>query len=350
MNTVTVNTSKQYDVLIGTDLMNQLGQLVATVHKSCTVAIITDSTVSELYLNTAMDSLKNAGFSPVNFVFPAGEISKNPDTYLNILNFLAESHITRGDILIALGGGVVGDITGFAAATYLRGLPYIQVPTTLLAMVDSSVGGKTAIDLPGGKNLVGAFHQPSLVVCDVSTLNTLPREIFVDGCAEVIKYGVLYDPELFTHLANNGIDFDREYVVGRCVSLKANVVCADEFDTGLRQKLNLGHTFGHAVEKLSNFSISHGSAVAIGMQMAANAGVYLNTCGADLPQKIHDILTVFGLKNQSPFSARDMAQVSCSDKKRFGSTINLILPCHIGDCVIYPVPVAQLETIFEAGK
>lgn len=172
-------------------------------------------------------------------------------------------------MVVALGGGVVGDLAGFAAASYLRGIRFIQVPTTLLAAVDSSVGGKTAIDLPAGKNLAGAFCQPSLVLCDTDTLNSLPLDIFRDGCAEVIKYGVLYDPKLFAHLEEKGLSFDREAVITRCVELKRDVVMEDEFDTGARMKLNLGHTVGHGVEAKSHFAISHGKAVAIGMAIVS---------------------------------------------------------------------------------
>ena len=213
MNTVTVSASKNYDILIGSGLMNQLGSLAQKLGKAQKVCLVSESTVFPLYGETAADSLKSAGFTVVTFVFPAGEESKNAQTYLALLNFLAENRLTRSDLIVALGGGVVGDLAGFAAATYLRGIRFIQVPTTLLAAVDSSVGGKTAIDLPAGKNLAGAFCQPSLVLCDTDTLNTLPLDIFRDGCAEVIKYGILYDPVLFSHLEKHGLDFDREYVI-----------------------------------------------------------------------------------------------------------------------------------------
>ena len=200
MNVVKVNASTAYEVMIGSGLLFSLGNEVAKVTKVGTAAIISDSNVWPLYGKTAQESLENTGFSVVSFIFPAGESSKSGATYLKLMNFLAQNHVTRSDCLIALGGGVVGDLTGFAAATYLRGISYIQVPTTLLAAVDSSVGGKTAIDLECGKNLVGAFYQPKLVLCDTDTLSSLPDEIFRDGCAEVIKYSVLYDPQLFAHL------------------------------------------------------------------------------------------------------------------------------------------------------
>ena len=192
MKTITVKASRNYDVLIGNGLLASLGEHAARLTKAKKAAIISDSNVWPLYGHIAVESLNNSGFDVLHYTFPAGESSKNGSTYLSILNFLAENHVTRTDCLIALGGGVVGDMTGFVAATYLRGIAYIQVPTTLLAAVDSSVGGKTAIDLPAGKNLAGAFCQPSMVLCDTDTLNTLPPEIFLDGCAEVIK---MYCPD-----------------------------------------------------------------------------------------------------------------------------------------------------------
>lgn len=344
MRTIHVEASQNYDVLIGAGLMCDLGKhLLSTLKKTCKVAIISDSNVYPIYGNQTEMNLKNAGFEVVHYVFPAGESSKNATTYLEILNFLAENHLTRSDTVLALGGGVTGDMTGFAAATYLRGIAYIQVPTTLLAMVDSSVGGKTAIDLPAGKNLVGTFYQPRLVLCDLDALNTLPDPVFCDGCAEVIKYGVLYDPVLFSHLSANGLRFDREAVVSRCIELKRNVVAEDEFDTGARQKLNLGHTIGHGIEAQSNFTITHGQAVAIGMAIVAKAGC----------RSIYDELTAVIKKFQLPisagFTARQLYTSALSDKKRAGGTVNLIVPRAIGDCAIVPTPVDKLESFIEEG-
>ena len=234
-------------------------------------AVITDSNVDKLYSNILISSLEKSGYKVSKFVFDAGEQSKNANTFVDILEFLANSGLTRSDCVFALGGGVVGDIAGFAASVYLRGIKFVQIPTTLLAAVDSSVGGKTAVNLPAGKNLVGAFHQPSLVLCDLDTLDTLPESVFQDGCAEVIKYGVIYDAGLFSHLAENGLAFEREYVISRCVELKRNVVEQDEFDTGARQMLNYGHTIGHGIEAQSGFSVTHGQAVAIGMAIVSRA-------------------------------------------------------------------------------
>lgn len=349
MKTVTVNASKSYNVLIGRDLLTQTGSLVSQIKKPCKVALISDSTVFPLYGKTVTVSLQDAGFEVFSFVFPAGEASKNGANYLSVLSFLAENQITRSDLIVALGGGVVGDLTGFAAATYLRGIHYIQIPTTLLAMVDSSVGGKTAIDLPVGKNLVGAFYQPDLVICDIDALNTLPEDIFIDGCAEIIKYGVLFDADLFTHLEKNGLEFDRETVIARCVELKRDVVAEDEFDRGLRQKLNLGHTFGHAVEAQSNYTISHGKAVAIGMAIVSRSAYILNICNKQTTQRIETILSQFALPANTTFPAAELIKSALSDKKRSGGTVNLIVPEQIGNCLILPTAVEKLQEFIEAG-
>ena len=344
MKTIHVQASKSYDVVIGSNLLNKLGEhLYGLLNRICKVAIISDSNVYPLYGELAETSLKRRGYEAIHYVFPAGEASKNPATYLSILNFLAENHLTRTDIIVALGGGVTGDMSGFAASTYLRGIPYVQIPTTLLAMVDSSVGGKTAIDLPVGKNLVGAFYQPSLVLCDLDALNTLPQQVFCDGCAEVIKYGVLYDADLFNHLAEYGLDFDREDVISRCVEWKRNVVAQDEFDTGARAKLNLGHTIGHGVEALSNFSVSHGQAVAIGMAIVSKAGC------KDIYDSLTKVIKQFHLPTTTEFTANQLYTCALSDKKRAGGTVNLIIPNTIGDCSIVPIPVDNLESFIEEG-
>ena len=344
MKTIHISASHNYDVLIGNDLMRTIGShLLTTLKNGCKIAIISDSNVFPIYRETVMTSLSDAGFQVVHYVFPAGESSKNAYTYLEILNFLAENQITRSDAILALGGGVTGDIAGFAAATYLRGIDYIQVPTTLLAMVDSSVGGKTAIDLPAGKNLVGAFYQPRLVLCDLDALNTLPDCVFRDGCAEVIKYGVLYDAALFEHLEKHGLQFDREFVIGRCVELKQDVVAQDEFDTGARQMLNLGHTFGHSIEKQSNFTITHGQAVAIGMSIVTKSG-----CKA-IYDRLTAVIKKFYLPTTTDFTAHQLFTGALSDKKRSGNTVNLIIPNTIGDCHIVPKPIAQLESFIKEG-
>ncbi len=343
MTTVTVNASRSYAIHIGSGLLPSLPGEIQKLGKVEKVCIVSDSNVFPLYGEDCVRALDRAGFSVGTYVFPAGEASKNGFTYLELLNRLAELKLTRSDLIVALGGGVVGDLAGFAAATYLRGIRFIQIPTTLLAAVDSSVGGKTAIDLPSGKNLAGAFYQPSLVLCDTDTLHTLPKEVFTDGCAEVIKYGVLYDPQLFAHLEEKGLSFDRETVITRCVELKRDVVAEDEFDTGARMKLNLGHTIGNGVEAKSNFAVSHGRAVAIGMAIVSRAS------GCPDSDRIQSILKKFDLPTGTDYSAEDLFAYTLSDKKRSGGTVNLILPRAIGSCDIVPTPVDSLKSFIEAG-
>ena len=349
MNTITVNASSNYQVLVGESLIENAGSYIEKVCKKGKVAIISDSNVYPLYGAQVTESLQKSGFEVFSYIFPAGEESKNGSNYLQILNFLAENTFTRSDILIALGGGVVGDITGFAAATYLRSVSYVQIPTTLLAMVDSSVGAKTAIDLPAGKNLAGAFYQPKLVLCDLNALNTLPETIFCDGCAEVIKYGVLYDEKLFEHLMDKGLGFDRSAVISRCIELKRNVVAEDEFDRGVRQKLNLGHTFGHGIEAQSNYTVSHGQAVAIGMVIAAKGGWKAGLCDTSVYTNLVKVLTDFHLPVSTDYSAHQLFISALSDKKRSGGTVNLIIPQKIGECLIIPTDIQKVESFIEEG-
>ena len=349
MRQVSVRASGEYEVYIGRGLLDRVGALAREATAGERAVLVSDSNVWPLYGQAVEERLERAGFSCAHFQIPAGEASKSPEEYLRLLNFLAENRISRSDCLIALGGGVVGDLTGFAAATYLRGIPFLQLPTSLLAAVDSSVGGKTAIDLPAGKNLAGAFYQPRLVVCDPEVLSTLSEEVFRDGCAEVIKYGVLYDGALFHHLAAHGLDFDREQVITRCVELKRDVVEQDEYDRGARQRLNLGHTVGHGVEACSGYTVSHGKAVAIGMAIIARAGAEKGFCSPACRDEILAVLERFGLPTRSPYPARDLFRWALSDKKRRGGHVNLIVPEQIGRCAILSVPVDELEGWIEAG-
>lgn len=349
MTGITIQTLKTYDVLIGSGLLPCIGSKLSAITKTNKIAIVSDSNVWPYYGAIVTSALEKTGYTVTSFVFPAGEESKNGTTYLTLLNHLAEQKVTRSDTVIALGGGVVGDLTGFAAATYLRGIRYVQVPTTLLAMVDSSVGGKTAIDLPAGKNLVGAFYQPSLVLCDTDTLSTLPSAVFRAGCAEVIKYAVLYSADLFAHLEAFGPDFCLEKVIAQCVQFKRDVVMQDEFDNGLRQMLNLGHTFGHGVEAASHFLISHGEAVAIGMAMIVRSAAAHNICATETRNRLLCLLDKFELPKKADFHSDAIFDAALSDKKRSGDTINLIIPERIGCCRIFPTPIDQLKLFIEAG-
>lgn len=339
MNTIHISASKGYDVLIGHGLLSILGEQAAALCKGRTVCIVSDDTVASFYEPTARASLEQAGFTVHTYIFPHGEESKCGENFLKLLSFLAANHLTRSDLLVALGGGVTGDLTGFAASCYLRGVKCIQVPTSLLAMVDSSVGGKTAIDLPEGKNLCGAFYQPSLVLCDIDTLKTLPEDIFRDGCAEVIKYGILGSRNLFDTLKG---DYDLMDVVTTCVDMKRGIVEEDEFDTGRRQLLNLGHTLGHAIEASSNFTLSHGKSVAIGMAMMARAAVKHGFCTEETQLEIISTLEKFGLPTKTSQSAEQIYQTALGDKKRQGGALTLIVPTEIGNCALHKISVNEL--------
>lgn len=349
MRKLTVTASRNYDILIENGLLSQLGSLVKDLGKIQTVALVSETNVYPLFGAQAEESLEAAGLAVKAFCFSAGEERKCLETYGKLLSFLAANHLTRTDAIVALGGGVVGDLAGFAAATFLRGIRFVQVPTTLLAAVDSSVGGKTAVDLPEGKNLAGAFWQPSLVLCDPCCLDSLPHNIFRDGCAEVIKYGVLFDREFFDYLAETGMDFDREYVIERCVAMKRDVVAGDEFDTGARKLLNLGHTFGHSVEANSRFTLSHGQSVAIGMAIVAQAAAKKGILAPEDCARIVDTLRAYGLPTQTEYPPEILADIALSDKKRSGGTLDLIVPEAIGSCKILPVPVEQVQDWIEAG-
>ncbi len=348
MKKVTVTASRTYDVIIDSGILDRAGEESAKVIKPCKAAVLTDSNVAPLYAERLENSLKIAGYSPLRFTIKAGEESKSAESYLSFLNFLAENQLTRTDCIFALGGGVVGDLAGFAAATYLRGIRFIQIPTTLLAMVDSSVGGKTAIDIPAGKNLVGAFYQPSLVLCDPSTLDTLSDEIFADGCAEVIKYGIINDKQLFEKL-KSPIKPQIEDIIEACVTDKRDIVNADERDVGIRQLLNLGHTAAHSIETLSHFQISHGSAVAMGTAIISRAATKLGYCPESDTEQIIAMLKSYNLTTECPYTAKELAEVALRDKKRNGDTINLIVPFGIANSQIHKIAVTDLENFFAAG-
>lgn len=344
---ITVKASGTYDILINEGGLSSIGKAVAERFKPCTIAILSDDKVFPLYGKTVTASLQAAGFNTVSHVIKNGEQSKTLDNVTAFIDCMVQAQVTRTDMVLALGGGVVGDMAGFAAAIYLRGIPYIQVPTTLLAAVDSSVGGKTAVDISAGKNLVGAFHQPALVYLDTENLKTLDPSVLRDGFAEVIKYGIILDSKLFNTVAKPG-SFDVKEVIARCIEIKRDVVEADEFDHGMRGLLNFGHTFGHAIEKLSGFSITHGSAVARGMVIAAKvAKVYGFNDYTDIITKV---VKDYGFETGCPYSAQELFSVILSDKKRSGSDITLVLPKEIGKCVLEKIPAAQvLELMKKAG-
>ena len=314
-----------------------------------TAVVVTDSNVDRLYGDTFVRSLEGEYARVERIVFPAGEKSKTLETYAELVRGFAALELTRTDVAIALGGGVVGDLTGFAAATYMRGVDFIQVPTTLLAMVDSSIGGKTGVDIPEGKNLVGAFHLPKRIIRDVKFLETLPEKEMKNGLAEMIKTAVLFDVEMFRELKDLAVECGRPRasaptVVGgapraprlaplveRCAKWKQKIVDEDFKEGGKRKLLNLGHTFGHAIEKVSDFAIPHGEAVAIGMRIV----------GKDVPE-IGRILDAYGYPKYEGFDNAKILEAIRGDKKRSGDSITLVVPRNIGECELVETPMNDL--------
>lgn len=332
--TVRIEASGSYDVVIGKSLLDSAGKMCGEIFSAGKAMIVTDDKVAPLYLERVKKSFESAGFTAAEFIFKNGEESKNINTLSSLLECMAENKITRSDTVVALGGGVTGDMAGFAAAVYLRGVRFVQIPTTLLAAVDSSVGGKTAIDLKAGKNLAGSFYQPSAVICDIETLDTLDDAVFAQGMAEVIKYGVIFDKDLFNLTKSGDVKGNIEHIIKRCVELKRDVVQKDEHDNGERQLLNFGHTVGHAIEKCSGFTVAHGEAVAIGMVIAAKAAYSLGWSKEDCTADIITALKNNALPTECKFSAEELFEVALNDKKRSGSSINLVIPEIMGKCVL----------------
>ncbi len=342
MQRIDVSASRRYTVLIQDGILSSAGEQCAAVIRGNKLLLLTDQTVAALYEQTVRTALESAGFSVFTYRIPAGESSKSIDNYLKIIAFLAEHGFTRSDALVALGGGVVGDLGGFCAASYLRGIGFVQIPTTLLACVDSSVGGKTAVNLPQGKNLLGAFYQPWLVLCDPTTLNTLPPSVYADGMAEVIKYGMLSDADLFEQLEQKTLTNGE--IIARCVTIKRDIVQQDERDSGVRQLLNFGHTVGHAVEKCSNFEISHGSAVAIGMVVVTRA-----VAKKDLAHRLESLLTATGLPTRCSFTPDELYDASLSDKKRVTDGIQAVTVSQLGHGELSAMSLPEWKACIQRG-
>lgn len=345
MKKISVKTSHPYDVIIERGGLKKSGEYIAQVTASRKAAVITDDIVEKLHLQTVLESMKAAGFDCSVYSFPNGEQSKCLANLGKIYDFLCESNITRSDIIVALGGGVVGDITGFAAASYLRGVEFIQIPTTLLSQVDSSVGGKTAIDIPGGKNLVGAFKQPALVICDSDALKTLPQSVLSEGMGECIKYGMIRDEKLFELMESHDIDTVDDIMdemVYTCVDIKRQVVENDEFDRGERMVLNFGHTLGHALEGWHNYTdYAHGAGVAAGMCMITDK------LAPQLSDRLKKCVAAYKLPTGSDIPMSELLPFCSKDKKNEAKNINYIICQEIGKGEIVKVPFAEFCRLME---
>lgn len=342
MQTLTVSLAdRSYPIHIGNGLLSQV-ELILPHLKRKQVAIVSNTTVAPLYMNALAQPLREAGISVIEIILPDGEAYKNNETLQTIYNHLLENRCERNTTLIALGGGVIGDLTGYAAATYLRGVPFIQVPTTLLSQVDSSVGGKTGINHPLGKNMIGAFYQPKLVLADIDTLKTLPQRELSAGVAEVIKYGLIRDADFFDWLETNmsalmALDTAViSYAIYRSCQNKSEVVAADEHEQGERALLNLGHTFGHAIENAMGYGVwLHGEAVATGTVMAADLSQRMGWLNAAEVQRIKTIMQAAKLPIEAPdFGAEEYLRLMQLDKKVSDGRIRLILQQAIGKAVI----------------
>jgi len=350
---------RSYPIRIGTGLLPEIGPDLAARSVASRYVVVSDDHVAGLYGQTVLDSLADAGLQADLLTFARGEGSKNLGTIGRLASRLAGMRVDRTGGLIALGGGVTGDITGFLAAVYMRGIPFVQVPTTLLAQVDSSVGGKTGVDIPEGKNLVGSFHQPRAVYIDLDVLTSLPDVEMLGGLAEVIKYGVIRAPEFFEFLEKNReriLERDPGVLVpliSRCCAIKAEVVEEDEREGGVRRILNFGHTIGHAVEAASDFSLIHGLAVAIGMRAAAELAVLEGLCSRQTADRLSRLLTAYGFATDIP-PAMDRQKIRSflmSDKKAVAGRVFFVLPREIGQVVITDqVRESHLDAVLGHGS
>ncbi|MBQ3156485.1 MAG: 3-dehydroquinate synthase [Clostridia bacterium] len=339
---------RTYPIHIGSGLLDCLGAHVLEALGEISVAVVTDDNVAPLYLERAMKSLEAAGLRACSIVLPHGEQTKCLEQLANLYGFLCEHRITRKDAVIALGGGVIGDLTGLAAATFLRGVRFIQVPTTLLAQVDSSVGGKVAVDLPQGKNLVGAFYQPEFVLVDPDTLNTLTDEFWRDGLGEVVKYGCIGDAELFALLetcapgGRAALMARIDEILLHCIQAKADVVAQDERDTGLRMTLNFGHTIAHAVETCQHYTgLRHGEAVALGMHVMTRLTEAKGMTEPGTADRLDALLSRLDMPMQLPqIPETELIAAMGMDKKAAGKTLRVIGIRRIGECYIHPTDTA----------
>jgi len=349
--------SRSYSIYVEKGCLERIGSDLARRTIGNRYAIVTDMNVNHLYGERLLDIMRGAGLDAMLFPFPAGEKSKTLYTVEALASRLARAGYDRKDAIIALGGGVTGDIAGFLASAYMRGIPFVQVPTTLLAQVDSSVGGKTGVDLPEGKNLFGAFYQPKAVYIDIDVLQTLPREELLGGLAEVIKYGIIRDGDFFTYLEEYRRkilqleDESIEKVICRCCEIKAEVVESDEQEEGLRKILNYGHTLGHAIEGASNFQLIHGLAVAIGMVAASKLSVMMETLSGRDAERIYSVISAYGMPVAVPgnLDRALLKRYLKTDKKAVRGRVFYILPDAIGSTYLTDEVTEQmLEAVLQS--
>lgn len=349
MQCVKIPASREYNVYIENGLISKCGEIAKEISKGRKALIISDSNVAPLYGDVVKAALEASGFEVVTFVIEAGESSKNPENLIEICNLAIESDFTRSDLFVALGGGVVTDLGGLCAALYQRGVALLQIPTSLLAMVDSSVGGKTAVNLRSGKNMFGAFYQPFAVLCDPEVLSSLPESEFSNGMAEVIKYALLRGKRVLQILKEDDIEPFMDELIEECVKIKRDYVCEDEFDKGIRQFLNLGHTVGHAIERSSNLGISHGSAVAMGMCIIARASQKLSFADKETVKLTTELVRKWGLPVNSDIDKEVLFENAMADKKREGESLTFVMIKGAGECFLHKAPTEFMREILTLG-
>ncbi len=357
MNTISVElTSDSYHIHVGHHLLAQVGELIRSHTSGSKILVVTHPDLNELYGTELLASLESAGYSVTTAAVPTGEQVKSFESYQKLVSVLAENRFTREDIIVAFGGGVIGDLAGFAAATYMRGCALVHIPTSLLAMIDSSIGGKTAIDLPIGKNLVGAFYNPRAVIVDLELLNSIPASLLQDSCGELIKYGVLSGRDLFNKisLSRNPMQVidaaHRQELIQACIEIKKSIVEADFKEAGSRKLLNLGHTLGHAIETLSNFELGHGSCVAAGTSMLAKACSKLGLCSNKDTESIIALTQAYNLPTSTSFSVEELYGAALHDKKSHADSIDVVLIYGIGDVRIERKSFTELKKLIELAK
>lgn len=349
MDKITINGSTSYNVLIERNILDNVGNILREELGGNKALVVTDTHVAALYLGEVSDSLGEAGYNVTSLKLSPGEETKNIDNYVLLLNTLSENEFSTSDLIIALGGGTIGDLAGFVASTYKRGMKFVQLPTTLLACVDSSIGGKSAINLVAGKNQVGTIRNPSIVFCDPNVVSSLSKDALLEGYAEIIKYGILNGSEIIDLLRIAAISKDYSEVIAKAISIKKSYVEEDECDSNSRQFLNLGHLVGHAIEAASNYSISHGKAVALGLIIESKCCSLSGLCEMSSYLKISSIVREFGFDDANHYGLHELLPYMLRDKRIRDGKIDIVVPASIGNCILRKLPVSDIEDFLRLG-
>lgn len=345
MKTITIPATNPYDVIIDKDVLAQSGKLIQEIHSPCKAAVITDANIQHLYATLVLDSLAEQGFEPLLLTIEPTETSKNMQTVLNALKCMAQNHFNKADLIVALGGGVVSDIAGLTASLYMRGIAYVNIPTSFVSAIDASIGGKTGVNMQEGKNLIATIWQPVRVICDLSAFDTLPRECILEGRSEAIKYAIVADASLLDILTQPNYTDHIEEIIERCIQIKQTLLSIDEQGQKERLLLGFGHTFAHSIEVNTRYTIPHGLAVSIGMALAAKISLIKGIASPDVYTTILTALQQADLPVQCPFTSAQLFEPIKNDTKRFGNTITLVLAKAIGNCTLVDVNINEVYAL-----